>query len=154
VNKTMSELPPKLQEVLDTLEMFPDRADRIQVLISFGDRFRPVPEEIAKRPFPEEHRVPGCESEAYVWAVPRPDGTQDYHFAVENPQGVSAMAMAAILRDSLSGQPLATVQAVPPDIIYQIFGRELSMGKSMGLMGMVQFVHALARRAEQALPRS
>jgi hypothetical protein len=35
---------------------------------------------------------------------------------------------------------------VPQDIVYRIFGRELSMGKSMGLMGMVSMVTNLAKR--------
>ncbi|MCB1055705.1 MAG: SufE family protein [Acidobacteria bacterium] len=138
---------PKLQEILDTLELFPDRVDRIQALISISERFEPVPEAVATKPYPESHRVKACESEAYVWALPQGDGTQRYRFAVENPQGVSAMALAVILDDGLSGEPLERVAAVPCDLVYEVFGRELSMGKSMGLMGMVNAVTAEARRA-------
>jgi cysteine desulfuration protein SufE len=120
------------------------------MLIDVADRFRPVPERIARRPFPAEHRVPGCESEAYIWAEAGPEGAQTYHFAVENPQGISAMALAEILRDSLSGVPLDEVANVPPDVVYRIFGDELSMGKSLGLMGMVHMVRAAARQQMQA----
>jgi cysteine desulfuration protein SufE len=43
------------------------------------------------------------------------------------------------------------VAEVPSDIVYNVFGRELSMGKSMGLMGMVGMVAKLAKkRAEGA----
>ena len=133
----MAALPAKLQETLDTLALLEDRSDRIQMLIDVADRFTDVPESIARRPFAEEHRVPGCESEAFVWAEPRGDGAFRYHFAVENPQGVSAMALAVILGDTLSGSPPAQVAAVPADVVYRIFGNELSMGKSIGLMGMV-----------------
>jgi cysteine desulfuration protein SufE len=90
--------------------------------------------------------VPGCESEAYVWSEPQPTGTLAYHFAVENPQGISAMALAEMLRDTLSGAPLDEVAAVPADIVYRIFGRELSMGKSLGLMGVVNMVCSEARQ--------
>ena len=69
-----------------------------------------------------------------------------FHFAVDNPQGMSAMAMARILDDSLSGVPLTEVVEVPDELVYTIFGRELSMGKSAGLMGMVQMVRAEAKR--------
>ena len=133
----MPDYPEKLQETVDTLALLPDRADRIQMLIDVADRFQEVPESIASRPFPEEHRVPACESEAFVWAEPQGDGTFRYHFAVENPQGVSAMALAVILGDTLSGLPPEQVAAVPSDVVYEVFGKELSMGKSMGLMGMV-----------------
>ena len=52
--------------------------------------------------------------------------------------------------DSLSGAPLDEVAAVPADVIYRIFGRELSMGKSLGLMGMVNMVRTAARQQMQA----
>jgi cysteine desulfuration protein SufE len=109
-------------------------------------RFRPVPERIAARPFSEDHRVPACDSEAFVWAEDLEDGTLRFHFAVENPQGISAMALAVILDETLSGQLPSRVAAVSPDIVYRIFGQELSMGKSLGLMGMVSMVHALAEK--------
>ena len=142
----MPEIPEKLANTLEMLDLVSDRSERIQLLIDIAERFRDVPPRIAHRPFPEEHRVPACESEAYVWGEPRPDGTLDFHFAVENPQGISARAMAVILGDTLSGAPLDQVAAVPQDIVYRVFGRELSMGKSMGLMGMVSMVNNLAKK--------
>ena len=144
-------LPPRLREHLELVELLPDRSDRIQYLISQADRFREVAPDVAARPFPEAHRVPQCESEAYVWATPRADGTLDFHFAVENPQGVSAKALAAILEDSLPGEPLSTITAIPGDVVYSLFGRELSMGKNLGLLGMLQMCQAFARRQQAAL---
>jgi cysteine desulfuration protein SufE len=91
--------------------------------------------------------VPYCESDAYVWAIRKNDGTLDLHFAVENPSGISAKALSAILKQTLSGLPAATVAAVPPDIVLEIFRQNISMGKGMGLMAMVQAVQALARVA-------
>jgi cysteine desulfuration protein SufE len=140
--------PPKLADTLDTLDFLEDRSERIQLLIDIGSRFADVPPRIATRPFDESHRVPGCESEAFVWAEPRPDGTLDFHFAVENPQGISARALATILGDTLSGAPIEQVATIEDDLVYRIFSRELSMGKSMGLTGMVAMVR---RFAEQAL---
>lgn len=143
----MPEIPEKLANTLDALSMVPDRNERIQLLIDIAGKFQDVPPQVATRPFPEENRVPACESEAFVWGKRRPDGRLDFHFAVENPQGISAKAMAVILKDSLSGQPLDQVAAVPQDVVYKVFGNELSMGKSMGLMSMVGMVKTLAKRA-------
>ena len=145
----MQLLPERLETWLATMESL-DRPDRIQMLIDLAGRFPPVPPRIAQRPYPAECRVPGCESEAYVWAEPKPDGTLTYYFAVENPQGISAMALAAILGNTLSGVPLEKVAAIPADVVFRIFGRELSMGKSLGLMGMVNMVRAAARQQLQA----
>jgi cysteine desulfuration protein SufE len=143
----MAEMPPRLVELIDGLALLGDRAERIDALIGVADRFRPVPEAVAARPYPEEAKVPACESQAFMWALPRPDGTLDFRFAVENPQGISAKAMAVILDEALSGAPLDQVAAVPGDVVYRIFGDELSMGKSMGLMGMVAMARNAARRA-------
>jgi len=143
-------VPDKLTDTLETLEMVPDRGERIQLLIDIAGRFEEVPPRLARRPFAKEHQVPACESEAYVFTEPRPDGTLDFHFAVENPQGISAKAMAVILGDALSGAPPQQVAEVSQDIVYQVFGRELSMGKSMGLMSMVGMVAAMAKKQAEA----
>lgn len=136
----------RLQELLETFDLFPDPADRTGMLLSYADQFRDVPPDVASRPFPREHQVPHCESEAYVWAVEQPDGTLKLHFAVENPSGVSARALAAILDRTLSGLPASEVAQVSPDIVERIFRQNISMGKGMGLMSMVQLVRALAKR--------
>lgn len=139
------EYPEKLAGLIGVLENTPDRMDRIEILMSIADRFHEVPRRIAHRPFPAEHLTPACESEAYVWAEPRDDGTLEFHFAVENPQGISAKAMAVILHETLSGVQLEEVSNLSGDIVYEIFGNELSMGKSMGLMGMVAMVRNFAK---------
>jgi cysteine desulfuration protein SufE len=139
--------PEKLQAVLDTFDMFPDQPDRTNMLLSYADQFREVPPEIATRPFDLTHQVPQCESDAYVWAMKKPDGTLDLHFAVENPSGVSAKALAAILKKSLSGLPADEIARVDCSIVERLFRQNISMGKGMGLMAMVNAVSALARKA-------
>jgi cysteine desulfuration protein SufE len=145
----MTDIPQALQDLLDDFA-FLDRADRIDLLIEFADKFQDVPERIAKRPFPEANHVTRCESEAYVFPEPEPDGTLKFHFAVENPQGLSAKAWAVIMDETLSGQPLETVAHIDPALIFTIFGKELSMGKGQGLMGMLDHVTTAARRAQAA----
>ncbi len=138
--------PEKLAELEDLLGLIDDRNQRIDMLIETADRFREVPAEVAERPYPDEHKVPACESEAFVWAKKRDDGTLKFYFAVENPQGISAKAMAVILDEALSGAPLEAVANVPDDVVYRVFGSELSMGKTMGLMGMTTMARLSAER--------
>jgi cysteine desulfuration protein SufE len=135
------------------LQSFADRNDRIELLIDIADRYAEVPPEVARRPFDSRHLVPNCESEAYFFPVDQADGTVKLHFAVENPQGISARAMAVILDESLSGEPLEEVAKIQDDLPFEIFGRELSMGKTMGLNGMVAMVRlaAKARLRDRAL---
>ena len=73
-----------------------------------------------------------------------------FYFAVENPSGVSAKALAAILDKTLSGLPAKEIATVNCDIVEKIFRQNISMGKGMGLMSMVNAVQALARRASQS----
>jgi cysteine desulfuration protein SufE len=133
-------------------EMFSimDRSERIQALIDLGEKFKPVPAEVAAKPYPESHRVPHCESEAFVFWVPQDDGRLKFYFDVLNPQGISAKATAVILDRALSGAALDDVLRVDPDIIYDIFGRELSMGKNMGLTGMINMCKMAAGAAAKA----
>jgi cysteine desulfuration protein SufE len=144
--------PPSLQKLLDTFALFPDPADRTGLLLSYADRFTPVPPDVATRPYDRAHQVPECESEAYVWAVRNPDGTLKLYFAVENPSGVSAKALAAILDKTLSGLAPKDIEKISPAIVEQIFRQNISMGKGLGLMAMVNAVRALAARARSAEP--
>ncbi len=138
---------PSLTDILETFASFTDPADRASLLISFADQFEEVPPPVARRPFPKAHQVPQCESDAYVWAIPQEDGTLQLHFAVDNPSGISAKALATILEKTLSGRPPEEVAQVSPDIVEKIFRQNISMGKGLGLMSMVLAVQTLARRA-------
>ncbi len=144
-------IPAPIQEFLDLLEMMPDRADRIDALISMTDSYKVVGPEQVSKPYPENHRVPGCESEIFAWAFVEPNGLR-FEFAVENPQGISAMAWAAILKRGLDGLSPEEVQEVPDELVYQVFGKELSMGKSMGLMNTLRLCKSFALRLESEFP--
>ena len=140
-------LPSRLSELLLDFESL-ERDERMEMLIDWADQFTEVAPGVASRPFPERNRAPRCESDAYVFATDRSDGTLQFHFAIENPQGLSAKAWAAILDHAASGAPLEQVAAIDPDAIYRVFGRDLSMGKGQGLMGMLELVQFEVRRRQ------
>ena len=138
-------IPVRLQEQLDDLALFPERQDRIEALISLGDEFtNPSSDEVIRS---TETRVPGCESEAYVVQTGSSAAGLKFRIAVDNPQGISAMALAVILQNGCSGASPQDINEISEDVVYDIFGRELSMGKSMGLTGMVRMVKNLAQKA-------
>ncbi len=144
----MANYPEKLKELVEDFEQITDRSERQEYLIEIADRFSDVkvPPDIATKPYEETHRVPACESEAFVWAQEQTDGTLKYYFDVLNPQGLSAMAMSVILDETCSGQPLEQVATVDPSIVFDLFGKEISMGKGQGLMGIVTMVQHEAKR--------
>ncbi len=141
--------PSTLREVLEIFKENP--TDRNAMLIEYSDQFTGVPERIAQRPYPEEHRVPHCESESYVFA--EPTGEQNgvpvlkFYYAVENPFGVSARALSSILDQTLSGLPANEIAKMPiEDIVPTLYGKNVSMGKGQGLLGVAAITKALAQR--------
>ena len=137
-------LPAPLETLLRELETL-DRTGRLEQLLAWADEFVEVPAEVAMRPYPERNHVPHCESEVHGFAVDRPDGTLDFHFAVGNRHGVSARAWATVLVRGCSGQPLEQVAVLPEELIARVFGPALSMGKDQGLSGMLELVRHAAR---------
>ena len=144
----MPDYPPKLATTLEDFSLITDRSERQDYLIETADRFDKVrvPPEVATPPYDEAHRVPACESDAFVWALDNPDGTLTYRFDVLNPQGLSAMAMSVILDETCSGAALEQVAQVQHHIVFDIFGKEISMGKGKGLMGIVAMVQHEAQK--------
>ena len=146
----MPNYPDKLQEYLDDFAFIGSRAERIDFLIATADEFSRVPESIAVQPYRESNRVIGCESDAFVWAVERRDGALDFYFDVLNPQGLSAMAMSAILDQSCSGAPLEQVAAIDGEVVFAFFGNDISMGKGRGLTELVRAVVYEAQKRLQS----
>jgi sulfur transfer protein SufE len=140
----------RLAELYETLEMFAEPSARAELLISFADRFQEVPPEISARPFPKSHQVPQCESEAYVWVRLTPERRLALDFAVENRSGISAKALAVILKQIYEGQPPDDLLALDPDIVEKVFRQNISMGKGLGLKSMVVAAQALTRDALRA----
>ena len=108
----MATIPSRLKQILEMLDTVANREEREMLLLGYAERFKPVPGAIASPPYPEERRIPYCESEAYVWVIHNTDGSITPHFAVENPSGISAKALAAILTDGLQGAMPEEVAAV------------------------------------------
>ncbi len=144
----MANYPAKLAEALEDFSYITTRSERQEYLIQLADEFKDVkvPPSVATQPYDESHRVPECESDAFVWAIDQPDGTLKFYFDVLNPQGLSAMAISVILGRSFDGVPLEEIAAVQPDIVFDFFGKDISMGKGQGLMGIVNMAVYEAKR--------
>jgi cysteine desulfuration protein SufE len=137
----------ELEAILAELDLFPDRQEKIEVLISIADEFQNRTSEIVPRT--ESNKVPGCESEVFVVCQPLESGGLNLMFAVDNPQGLSAMVMARILEKCFSGKQAFEIAEVDEAIVFRIFGNELSMGKNLGLTNMIKMIKALAIAASR-----
>jgi sulfur transfer protein SufE len=138
----------KLELFLDSLDSFGSQPERVEFLIDYAERFKPVPSSVAQKPYPPHNRVEYCESGAYVWTQKGNDGRYKFYFDVENPHGISAKVLCAILDENLSGATADEILSIKPDIIYRIFGQSLSMGKNLGLSGIILMIQNQVRRLE------
>ncbi|MFN3706265.1 MAG: SufE family protein [Thermoflexales bacterium] len=111
-----------------------------------------MPERIATRPYPQSNQVPHCESDSYVFVEPIEAGAGGppqlkFYFAVENPFGVSARTLSAILDATISGLPADEIANMPiEDIVPTLLGKNISMGKGQGLLSIAAVVKRLAQR--------
>jgi cysteine desulfuration protein SufE len=142
----MAEYPKKLQDLIETISIVSDDSDRVSLLIDYANKLEKVPKEVAQEPYPEESKVPFCESGVYVWSVKNSDGTLKYYFDVDNPQGVSARALSSILEKTISGEKPENIEMISEDIVEKLFGSNLSTRKNMGLLGIVQKVKREAKK--------
>lgn len=136
----------KLNLLLSELGAIADREERMEFLIELAEKFQEVPEDVARRPFAEGARVPACQSEVFAFYRVLDEKSLKFYFAVENPQGISAKAMAAILDETLSGVPCEEVIQVPSDMVFDIFGPDIGMGKGQGLRSMLFMIQAFAKQ--------
>ena len=145
----MGTSPAKLELLIADIESVDDRMVRAEILTELGNSYQEVPAAVAHRPFSQEHKVTACQSDAYVWVVMSDQGLCFPYFAVENPQGLSAKALASLLTQGCSGVTAQEISAVSDGIVARVFGSTISMGKAEGLMNMVRLMRRLAHEAEQ-----
>jgi len=141
----MNEYPQKLKDIVDVLSSLPEH-DRIEMLLDFASKYKAVPEEIASPPYPEDNKAQMCESNAFVWSTLDSSNKINFHFAVENPQGLSARAFVVILQRNLNGESPQLIQNIPNEIITKIFSESLSIRKNIGLTNILQKVQQEAKK--------
>ncbi len=144
----LSQYPEELHEILEIINES-STSERHELLLDYSDRFQGVPEHIATRPYPESHRVVECESDVYVFTEKADNGGINFYIAVENPQGVSSRALSAILSESFNGASLETIERIPETLVFELFGRNVSMGKGAGMMGIIRLLKHFARQTYQ-----
>lgn len=134
-------IPVKLQEVLEIFEETLERDERSELLLYWAEKFKEVPDSIMKRPFQEKFRVPSCESQAFVFSQPNGKDSLNFYFAVENPQGISAKSVCALIQETVSGAPVEEILCLDPEIIFKLFGRkQLGIARSEGLRAIIKIV--------------
>lgn len=129
----------KLEALTEEFSTIDDPGMRADLLIEYSEGYNEVPENLASRPFPENRRVPGCESDVFLFTTKDGEGFR-FYFGIDNPQGISAMALASIISECLDGVPASELSQVDEGFVHTLFGKQLSMGKGQGLGNLLRMV--------------
>lgn len=105
-------MPSKLAEIVDEFASAP-RDVVLEMLLEFSDAVPPLPAEFAGHDGMEQ--VPECQTQFFLKAVVRPDGTVVSHFDCP-PEAPTTRAFAGILAEGLAGASASEVLAVPDDL--------------------------------------
>ena len=140
------EYPKPLQDLLEVFGEIDDRDERTEMLIYWSDKYKRADKSITgPKPYSDAYKVPSCESEAYVWSKTRSNATLDFHYVVENPQGLSAKTISAILSLTVSGEKLEEISVLESnDIVKTLFGTYMGIVRTQGLRGIVKMTRAYA----------
>ncbi|HYZ02409.1 MAG TPA: SufE family protein [Candidatus Binatia bacterium] len=139
-----SDLPPKLQEVVDLFRGTP-KEERLQLLLEYSESLPDPPSRVQENPDLLE-QVPECQTPFFL-ATDVEDGRVALHFLAPE-QAPTVRGYAGILHEGLSGSTLDDVLGVP-DMFY------LDMGLSdlispLRLRGMGAILARLKNHVQQA----
>ncbi|MEU4156225.1 SufE family protein [Actinoplanes sp. NPDC026670] len=143
----MSDMPPKLAEIVDEFATAP-RDVVLEMLLEFADAVPPLPAELAGHEGMEQ--VPECQTQFFLKAIVQPDGTVVSLFDCP-PEAPTTRAFAGILAEGLAGASAAEVLAVPDDL-YSRMGLAQAISP-LRVRGGTAILARLKRQvAEQAAP--
>ncbi len=106
----MSNLPPKLQEIVDDIASM-SREEKLETLIAYAESLPPLPEWL-KEERAQMEPVPECMTPVFLFGEKQTDGGVIFHFDIP-PQSPTVRGLAAILRGGLNGCKPEEILAVP-----------------------------------------
>ncbi|BCJ53217.1 cysteine desufuration protein SufE [Actinoplanes sp. NBRC 14428] len=108
----MSDMPPKLAEIVDEFAAAP-REVVLEMLLEFSDAVPPLPDELRGHEGMEQ--VPECQTQFFLRAEVQPDETVKTWFDCP-PEAPTTRAFAGILAEGLDGATAAEILEVPDDL--------------------------------------
>lgn len=139
----MSNLPPKLQEIIDDFALA-EKQEKVELLIQYAESLPPLPEWLqAERDKMEP--VPECMTPVHVFAEKKGAGLS-FHFDIP-PQSPTVRGLAAILANGLDGSTPEQIISVPADFYLQMNLQEaISHQRLNGFMGILAHMKQIAVR--------
>ncbi|MEV4705660.1 SufE family protein [Actinoplanes sp. NPDC049316] len=108
----MSDMPPKLAEIVDEFSSAP-REVVLEMLLEFSDSVSSLPDEFKDHEGMEQ--VPECQTQFFLRAEVQPDETVRTWFDCP-PEAPTTRAFAGILSEGLEGATAGEILSVPDDL--------------------------------------
>jgi len=131
----MSNLPPKLQEIVDDFASM-SREEKLETLIAYAESFPPLPDWL-KDERAKMEAVPECMTPVFLFGEKQPDGGIIFHFDIP-PESPTVRGLATILANGLNGSKPEEIIAVPADFFLPMNLKEaVSQQRINGFIGVL-----------------
>jgi cysteine desulfuration protein SufE len=112
----MSNLPPKLQEIVEDFSYCEGR-EKLEYLLHFAEKLPPLPDRLAdqRQNMDEVHE---CMTPVFMFAE-KDNGRLTYHFDIP-PESPTVRGFAAVLQEGLNGLSADQIQAIPNEFYLQM----------------------------------
>ena len=131
----MSNLPPKLQEIVDDFASM-SREEKLETLIAYAESFPPLPDWL-KDERAKMEAVPECMTPVFLFGEKQPDGGIIFHFDIP-PESPTVRGLATILANGLNGSKPEEIIAVPVDFFLPMNLKEaVSQQRLNGFIGVL-----------------
>lgn len=138
----MSNLPPKLQEIVDDFAGM-SREEKLETLIAYAETFPPLPERL-KDARSKMEAVPECMTPVFLFGERQPDGGIVFHMDIP-PQSPTVRGLATILANSLNGCTPEQIISVPADFFLPMNLQEaVSQQRLNGFTGVLAHMKHVA----------
>ncbi|MFO7536773.1 MAG: SufE family protein [Chloroflexota bacterium] len=137
----MSQVPPKLQEIIDDFSYCVGQ-EKLEYLLQLAESLPALPDWLQEQSDQME-QVHECMTPVFIFAE-RNNGTLTFHFDVP-PESPTIRGYAAVLKEGLDGSKPDVVTAVPLDFYRQMGLQEVLTGQRLnGISAILAHMQRLA----------
>jgi len=138
----MSNLPPKLQEIVDDFASM-SREEKIETLVAYSESLPPLTEKLQEKREKLED-VPECMTPVCLFGEKQPDGGVNFYFDIP-PQSPTVRGLASILASGLNGLKPEEIISVPADFFLPMNLQEaISQQRINGFIGVLAHMKQVA----------
>jgi cysteine desulfuration protein SufE len=130
----MSELPDRLQEIVEDFELLQGQ-EKLEYLLELADELPPLPDWLAARHDSME-MVHECMTSVFIHVEKGADGRLTFHLDVP-PESPTVRGYATILQEGLTGTTVEELMAVPTEFYLQMGLQQVLSGQRLTGIGAI-----------------